>query len=85
MPAIHSSDQPASRKPAKPAKPYPEFPLYAHAAGYWAKKIRGRVHYFGAWADPDGALSKYLEQKDALHAGKRAPRPRHAGAGRRSR
>jgi integrase len=54
----------------KPAKPYPEFPLFAHAAGVWAKKIRGKMHYFGPWSDPDGSLRKYLKQKDDLHAGK---------------
>src|SRR5262245_16113849 len=67
-------DSTTSAKPAKPAKPYPDFPLTAHPAGYWCKKIRGRIHYFGPWDDPDGALKKYLEQKDDLHAG-RTPRP----------
>jgi hypothetical protein len=63
-----------SGKPPKPSKPYPEFPLTAHPAGQWCKKIRGRLHYFGPWDDPDGALGKYQEQRDDLHAG-RTPRP----------
>src|SRR5215468_3969815 len=71
MSEAHSST-PAG--PDKPAKPYPEFPLFPHATRRWAKKIRGQLHYFGPVADPDGALKKYLEQKDDLHAG-RKPRP----------
>src|SRR5256714_12029262 len=75
MTVDNSTTDPVRSKAAKPTKPYPEFPLTAHPAGYWCKKIRGKLHYFGPWADPDGALAKYLAQKDDLHAGRK---PREA-------
>src|SRR6266446_2568840 len=66
-----STTRVAASKPAKPNKPHPDFPLFPHATGRWAKKIRGQMHYFGPWSDPDAALAKYLEQKDSLHAGRK--------------
>ena len=57
------------RKRRKPAKPYPSFPLTAHNNGQWCKKIRGKVHFFGVWAEPKQALESYLLVAKDLHAG----------------
>jgi hypothetical protein len=70
-----------SSKKTRPSKPYPEFPFYAHASGRWAKKTRGKLHYFGKWQDdPEGkaALNRNCEQRDALYAG-RTPSTRKTG------
>lgn len=58
---------------SRPNKPYPTFPLTPHPNGQWCKKIRGRVRFFGVWADPKSALDEYTRQAADLHAG-REPR-----------
>ncbi len=68
-------------KTAIAKKPRKDFPLFVHARGYWCKKVCGKLRYFGKVRDdPKGraALEKWLEQKDALLAGK-VPRPKAVG------
>lgn len=59
---------------ASPTKPYPDFPLSIHKGrGYWCKKVKGTVYYFGKVADdPKGvaALEQWLREKDDLLAGR---------------
>jgi integrase len=79
MSDTNSSPSTVPCKPEKPSKPAPDFPLFPHASGQWAKKIRGKLHYFGKWDNPDAALAKYDAEKDDLHAG-RKPRELADGA-----
>ncbi len=68
----------SSVKP-KPNKPYPDFPLYAHNTRRWAKKIKGRTHFFGHWDNWEAALDQYLYERDYLQQGKTPP-PRDSTA-----
>lgn len=67
----HSKPRHAAAK-AKKAKP--AFPLFRHASGRWAKKVKGRFCYFGKVADdPEGkaALARWEAEKEDLLAGRR--------------
>src|SRR5262245_47125855 len=56
----------------KPQRPPGETTLFWHASGRWAKKIRGRLVYFGR-GNYHEALELYNQQAADLHAG-REPR-----------
>jgi len=58
-----------SKRTPKPSKPRADFPLFAHQSGQWAKKVKGKLHYFGVWADPKAAEAKWERDKRALLSG----------------
>ena len=64
----------STKRNHKPNKPYPSFPLTPHPNGQWCKKILGKLHFFGTWADPKAAHDRYLALAPDLHAG-RTPQP----------
>jgi hypothetical protein len=63
----------STAKPARsnPPKPGPDFPRFPHAAGLWAKISRGKMHYFGLWADPDAALRNFYALRHTFPHGSR--------------
>ncbi len=68
MTSRNSTRPPVQSKPAKPERPEGS-PLFWHASGRWAKKIRGQFVYFGR-SSHDEALIEYERQKEDLHAGR---------------
>ncbi len=65
MPERHSTREARSRKPTP--KPYAGFPLSWHQSGYWCKKIRGKLHYFGP------PLGRLADRTGRVPAGSRRP------------
>lgn len=56
----------------KPSKPHPDFPLFPSDNGQWAKKIKGKLYYFGSWRkDPKGeaAIKEYDARLPGILAG----------------
>jgi hypothetical protein len=54
--------------------------LYTHGNGQWAKKIRGKKHYFGPWHEPSSTEAEYLRPKEDLQVGLKPPASATAAA-----
>lgn len=72
----NSTGRRSSRQPMQTTQEPAKFPLYLHKSGHYAKKVRGKVHYFGK--DRDTALALWIEQSEDLLAG-RTIRPQGEG------
>ena len=70
MTRVNSTLSTPSSNATKPKKPHPDFPLFPHPNGQWCKKVHGKQHFFGVWADPDAALNRWLQDKDDILAGR---------------
>src|ERR1019366_7894426 len=77
---LHGATPVRKATPTPPKKPNADSPLFPHHNGQWAKKIKGKLHYFGTWDNPQCALDKWLDERDDLLAG-RVPRKRAAAGG----
>jgi len=46
--------------------------LFLHENGQWAKKVKGKAHYFGS--DKDVAINRWVDEQDYLLAGRTPPK-----------
>ena len=74
---VYSTDSARSRKAHKPQKPDKDFPLFPHANGQWARKVKGKIRFFGVWANPQAALELWITEKDDWLAGRDPRVSRH--------
>jgi len=57
-------------------KPFPSFPLSVHPTGYWVKRIRRKLYYFGpTTGDEDGIVAKARFDAEAAYIYKHGRRP----------
>ena len=59
---------PTTKRLSMPRKGSDKKPLFLHQTGQWAKKIKGRMYYFGK--DFDDALKRYVDERDEIAAGR---------------